>query len=136
MPFIPSFLLGRRLPESGKAFSGSLLRIAGCLFRAQQFAVVAAEEFADFKEYFFALAVRADYADAVVDAVLPLNQGLADFAVAGHVLGNPAVFGGNAARGVVFVDNYGALLAAAVGTLLLLGGGGCAVGAGFGFHAA
>ena len=34
------------------------------------------------------------------------------------------------------MDNYGALLAAAVGTLLLLGGGGCAVGAGFGFHAA
>ena len=80
--------------------------------------------------------MRADYADAVVNAVLILNQGLANFMVVGHVLGNPAVFGSNAARGVVFVDNHGALLAAAVGTLLLLGGGRCAVGAGFGFHAA
>ena len=106
-----------------------------CLLCAQQFAVVAAEEFADFKEYFFALTMRADYADAVVNAVLALNQSLANFMVAGHVLGNPAVFGSNAARGVVFVDNHGALLAAAVGALLL-GGSGCVVGAGFGFHTA
>ena len=85
-----------------------------CLVLHQGFAVVEAEEAADVEIDAAAAAVGGLDVDAVVDAAAFVEEGLADFAVARVVAGDPGVFGGDAACGVVFVDDDGALDAAAV----------------------
>ena len=104
-----------------------------CLVLHQGFAIVEAEEAADVEIDAAAAAVGGLDVDAVVDAAAFVEEGLADFAVARVVAGDPGVFGGDAARGVVFVDDDGALDAAAVvglGWRAGLAGRGCGRGVG------